>query len=373
MTGGDPSNELARAMRLDEIRYSQVWEDHRVLEEALAISPEDDILSIGSAGCNVLALLLQQPRSIVAIDMSPAQMALMELKLAGIRHLEHGEFVRLLGVREADDRLQTYRSLRSELPETVRTYWDGHETQISEGIIHCGRLDTYFRVFHERFLPSHWPPDLIVRLLNAQTTEEAARTYAEAATPAFADRVRWYFSREMVDRYGRDPAQARYVTEADTGSYLLQRLRHVCTAIPVKGNFYLEYFLTGRYSDLEQGPPFLRPANFERLKGLIDRVQCRTVELESFLHTVPAGSFSKANLSDMFEYMSEPATEHLLATLVDRMKPGGRLAYWNLLVPRSRPASLAHRLEPQPDLAARLWRCDRAIFYSAFHLDVVRR
>ena len=37
------------------------------------------------------------------------------------------------------------------------------------------------------------------------------------------------------------------------------------------------------------------------------------------------------------------------------------------------PASLAHRLEPQPDLAARLWRCDRAIFYSAFHLDVVRR
>ena len=86
-------SEIAHTMTLDIIRYSQVWEDQQVLCEGLAIGPEDDVLSIASAGCNVLALLLAGARSVTAIDMSPAQIALLELKLAGIRLLSHDIFV----------------------------------------------------------------------------------------------------------------------------------------------------------------------------------------------------------------------------------------------------------------------------------------
>ena len=39
-------SEVARSLDLSVIRYSRVWEDHRVLSEALQINETDDILSI---------------------------------------------------------------------------------------------------------------------------------------------------------------------------------------------------------------------------------------------------------------------------------------------------------------------------------------
>ena len=39
-------------MSLELIRYSKVWEDSRLLVEGLEVQPEDDVLSITSAGDN---------------------------------------------------------------------------------------------------------------------------------------------------------------------------------------------------------------------------------------------------------------------------------------------------------------------------------
>ena len=41
---------------------------------------------------------------IVAIDMSPAQNALLEIKLAAIRHLQYHDYLCLLGEKVADSR-----------------------------------------------------------------------------------------------------------------------------------------------------------------------------------------------------------------------------------------------------------------------------
>lgn len=40
--------------------------------------------------------------TVVAIDMSPAQNALLELKLAAIAHVDYGDYLMLLGERECD-------------------------------------------------------------------------------------------------------------------------------------------------------------------------------------------------------------------------------------------------------------------------------
>ena len=99
-------SEIAEKMSLDLIRYSQVWEDHKLLEAGLAIDTDDDVLSICSAGCNALAMLLCEPRSVTAIDMNPSQIALLELKIAGIAELNHDAFVCLLGVRDHQTHLR---------------------------------------------------------------------------------------------------------------------------------------------------------------------------------------------------------------------------------------------------------------------------
>jgi len=363
-------------MALDEVRYAQVWEDHRTLEQALRVGPEDDVLSITSGGDNVLALLLAEPRTLTAVDMSPAQSALFELKRAGIRGLSHPDFVVLVGASgdAAGARLRLYARVRQELPEAARRFWDAREGLVAAGVIHSGRLERYFRVFREEHLPCVWKPGLADRLLRARSLEEQARTFeAEAASPALEALLASYFGLDGMASHGRHPAQLRYVRERDFGRYFMARLRHVCTRQRLRGNPYFESLFTGGYRDLRSAPPYLRPSAFGRLKGLVGRVRVVTAELRSFLEACPEGEFSKANLSDVFEYMSEAQTQDTLDRLASRLRPGGRLAYWNLFVPRHRPPALSGRLRRRTALAGTLFWRDRSMFYRSFEVEEVLR
>jgi S-adenosylmethionine-diacylglycerol 3-amino-3-carboxypropyl transferase len=367
-------SEIAQTMALDMIRYSQVWEDHRVLCEGLAIGPEDDVLSIASSGCNVLALLLAGARSVTAIDMSPAQIALVELKLAGIRLLSHDIFVAFMGAtRSTTPRLDIYAQIRHQLTPVSRQFWDAHGEDIAKGVIHCGRFDKYLRLFLEQYLPAVWPAGAQQRLLDAGSLAEQRRLYAaECDTQEFRQLLRWFAGREMIASTGRDPAQLKYVGLGDLGEHFLQRFRHGLVNVATAGNYYLEYNLLGRYRDVESGPLYLRAANFERLKGLVDNIHLVTDELEQYVVSRAAGSFSKANLSDVFEYMSDAASKRLFGVLAERLRDGGRLAYWNLLVPRTPPASMHHRLRPLRETSERLQAQDRTWFYRSFHIDEVQ-
>ena len=367
-------SEIAEKMSLDRVRYSQVWEDHRLLEQGLAIGPGDDVLSICSAGDNALAMLLCGPNSVTAIDMNPAQTALLELKLAAIRALSHADFVALLGVREGRDRLALYDGLRSQLSPGAQAFWESHREDIAMGLVHRGRLEGYIGAFNAEHLPELWPEGLTARLFAEQPLEEQAALYRrEGATEAFESRFRWYFGREKMAEQGRDPAQFEQVEEGDVGAYFFKRFSWACTALPLSDNFYVEHFLTSRYRDLSLGPPYLRPENFERLRGLIDRVHIHTGELEALLFDAPQGAFNKANLSDIFEYMSEALSDQVFDALGTQLRPGGRIAYWNLLVPRRSPAALGHKLTHLSALSESLFGRDRSWFYRAFHVEEVTR
>lgn len=358
-------SEVAQSLELDRVRYSKVWEDHRLLEQGLQVGPDDDVLSITSAGDNALSLLLQEPRSVTAIDMNPAQSALLALKVLAIGKLSHPELASLVGVRDGANRLELYRLLRGELPETARQFWDRHEDDIEGGLIHRGRLEGYIGGFAREHLPELWPTDLLERLIEADSLDDQAALFAtEGLTDAFIERFRWYFGRDMMAKHGRDPAQFAHVEDGDVGGYFLRRFTWACTGTRLADNFYVEFFLSGRYRDLERAPCFLRPSNHDRLRGLLDRLHIVTGELEQ----LPAGSYSKANLSDIFEYMSPELSGSVFALLSERLRPGGRIAWWNLLVPRSVPPELQPSLRPLPELSEQLWAEDRSWFYRAFHV-----
>ena len=371
MSATAPS-DFASAAQLDVLRYSQVWEDHALLEQGLRVGPEDDLLSIGSAGCNVLALLLAEPRSIAAVDVSPAQAALLELKLAALRGLPYDDFVVLLGVREGADRAALYARVRDDLAPAARAFWDARPAELAAGVIRSGMLDAYFRRFREEHLDrlvSRGALQRLLRLDDPELQRELFDRYLD--TPELEAAVRASFGRDAMSGRARDESQFRYASEEDQAGFFWRRFRHVCTELPTRGNFYLEWFLTSRYSNLTLGPPYLRPANFERLRELADRVTVVVDDLSLFLESQPAGRFSKANLSNVFEYLPEAASDVMMELVASRMRPGSRMAYWNLLVPRSRPDRLADRLTPLRDEADALWRRDRVFFYSAFRLDEI--
>jgi S-adenosylmethionine-diacylglycerol 3-amino-3-carboxypropyl transferase len=77
------------------------------------------------------------------------------------------------------------------------------------------------------------------------------------------------------------------------------------------------------------------------------------------------------NLSDVFEYVSAEHYRRLLAQCAEVGRPGARLAYWNLFVPRRRPEGLADRLTPLRDRAERLHERDKTFFYGDFVVEEV--
>jgi len=77
------------------------------------------------------------------------------------------------------------------------------------------------------------------------------------------------------------------------------------------------------------------------------------------------GKFDAFNLSNIFEYM-DPSTFELVGTqLIEGSRPGARMAYWNLMVPR-KLSQIFFSLENREKTSA---LADRGFFYRAFHVD----
>ena len=101
--------------RFAGVRYANCWEDADVLISALAPVAGARCLSIASAGDNSFSLLARGAARVVAIDLSPAQIALVALKAAAFRCLDHDHLLAFLGIRAAENRRAVYGQLRTRL------------------------------------------------------------------------------------------------------------------------------------------------------------------------------------------------------------------------------------------------------------------
>lgn len=366
----EPARRLAAVLG-GELRYSRVWEDHLLLERGLGVGPDDELLLIASAGCNVLNLLLHAPRRVVAIDFNAAQTALVQLKLAAFRVLDHDGLLELLGITSGDP-LARYDAVRPLLPSDARGWWDTNEALLAGGIEGAGRLDGFLARFHRSSLSRIHPASLIDRFFALRNgSERRSFVDRELFTPEFEAAFRAHFTREALASQGRHPAQFQHAPDIDVPEWFLGRLRRVCTQLPARGNFYLERFLRGGTTDVQWLPPYLAPENHARLRALVSRVQVVTSDLESYLASAGARRLTGAGLSNVFEYMAPEHADAVFAMLAYTLPRRARIAYWNLFVPRESPAALRGRLRPIGRLARSLGREDRAWFYGAFHVEEV--
>jgi S-adenosylmethionine-diacylglycerol 3-amino-3-carboxypropyl transferase len=366
------TTEAATRADFSRIRYAQVWEDADVLLAALDVQPTDTVVSIASAGDNALALLGAGAARVVALDLNPAQLACLALRVAAYRELSHSELLELIGSRPGARRAKLYARCRPLLASEVQAFWDAHATSIANGIGGAGKFEDYFKLFRERVLPLVHRRATVEALLRGGTRTEREAFYAQRW-----DTWRWrllfklFFSRFVMGRFGRDPAFFKYV-EGSVADRILTRTRHALTVLNPADNPYLHWILRGTHGAAL--PWALRAENFERIRSRLDRLEWHELTLEAFLEREGKGRappIDKFNLSDIFEYMSAENTATLLARLADASRPGGRLVYWNMLAPRRRPQSLAHRLRPREDLAKPLFEQDKAYFYSALVIEEV--
>ena len=362
-------SEAAARTDFTAIRYAQVWEDADILLDALDVQPGDTCLSIASAGDNALALLTKQPARVIALDLSPAQLACLALRVAAYRSLDHGELLELIGSRSSGRRAHLYGRCRPVLGDEPRRFWDARPELVAAGIGGAGKFERYFTVFRTRVLPLIHGRATVEALLQPRSLE-TRRAFYEHRWNTWRWRLlfRLFFSRVVMGRLGRDPEFFKYV-EGDVGHSILARTRHALTELDPSRNPYIHWILTGTHG--RELPCALRPENFDAIRSNLDRLEWRLASVEEFLRHAGDRTIDRFNLSDLFEYVSPAAYHQMLDDVVRCGRPGARVAYWNMLVPRRRPDVMAGRLEPLDEEAARLHLADRAFFYSALRIERV--
>ena len=362
-------SEAEEKVDFSAIRYGQCWEDADVLLDALDIREGETCVSIASAGDNSLAMLTKNPARVIALDLSFAQLACLELRVAAYRMLCYEELLELIGSHPSRRRQELYERCRDLLLPPVRDFWDEHQAAIRAGIAGAGRFEHYFALFRERILPLIHTRRMVDLLLAGGTLEERTLFYERRwNTLRWRLLFRVFFSRFVMGRLGRDPHFFDYV-EGSVADRILARGRHALTVLDPAQNPYLQWILTGRHPSAL--PYALRPEHFATIRANLDRLEWYCVSLESYLDSNPELVVDKFNLSDIFEYMSPENYRALLARLARSARSGSRLAYWNMLAPRSRPEDMATVLRPLSDLAGALHERDKAFFYSSFVLEEV--
>ncbi|MBA3698363.1 MAG: DUF3419 family protein [Planctomycetes bacterium] len=364
-TGG----EIAYGSDFTAVRYAQCWEDADVLLDALAVQPGDVCLSIASAGDNALALLARHPAKVFAVDLNPAQLACLELRVAAYRLLNYDDLLVFLGSRRGQQRMKLYHTCRRLLSRHARAYWDERPEDIAQGVGSAGKFERMMLRFRSAIVPLAHDRLMVDRLLAGGTRSERQAFFETRwNTPMRRLLAMLFLPRVVQARTGR---AVPFLPSMDFvhARRLLTRTERLITEQDPAQNPYLHWMLTGTHGN---ALPFaLRPENVPTIRANLDRLDWRLCALEDALGELGDRSIDRFNLSDTFEYLAEPAFHTLLYRLARCGRRGGRLAYWNTTIRRRRPPIMADMLLPLTDLADSLKRKDRVFFYDDFVVEEI--
>jgi S-adenosylmethionine-diacylglycerol 3-amino-3-carboxypropyl transferase len=358
---------------LNGIDYSQCWEDTDLLLEALRIERDDAILSVASGGDNSLALLPSAPSALVLIDKSPPQLHLTELKLKAPLVLNRGEYHELLGVT-ASDRLRLRVHLERVLhvlSDPAATWWNTHQDLLDRGIIECGKFERYLTAFRRHVLPLVHTRQTICKLLQFEDLQAQRAFYEERwRTWRWKAFLRLIGSRTLLRVFARQTGQDQGYDPGRDANYGA-RLESLISRLPLRHNFYVRYIFLGDYG--AELPDYLGERTFRCLAGNASGTEVRLVPegLYEHLKSTPADTYSKFNLSDLFEGLSADKNDALWEQILRTAKNGARIVYWCNQVERHPPARVAERMPADVPIQRALAPQDRLFFYRSFNVRSV--
>ena len=224
--------------------YNQIWEDPDVDLEALALSPQHRLITIASAGCNVLNYLAADPGRIIAVDLNPNHVALTKLKLAALANLpSYDDFFRFFGVANDKANRDVFdKFLSGKLDEDTREYWEKHIplhgrriNMFARNLYRYGLLGRFISVLH---IVARLHGKRLEEIVEARTPEEQREAYDRIIAPLFDYKSIKLLSKSPVSLYalGIPPAQYDELVAASKGdptAILRQRVEKLACDFPI--------------------------------------------------------------------------------------------------------------------------------------------
>jgi S-adenosylmethionine-diacylglycerol 3-amino-3-carboxypropyl transferase len=362
--------------------YTQIWEDPEADLAALQLPVGSTLVTISSGGCNALSYLTAQPAQVYAIDLNEAHLALLKLKIAGLRACsEYADFWRFFGEGASASNAGLYRDwLRPMLDASARKFWDERDFRgrprygyFTDGFYRHGALGHFIGFAH--------------RLAKLARIDLAALLSEKPDSPArlnALDRLHRLFHSPLARLITRTPAllfslgippQQRSLLGGDAplNQVLHQRLLRLIDVYPNETNYFAWQALQRRYVGPGDQclPPYLQKRQFERMRvgaGLIIPVHAN---LRVFLQSLPARQIDAVVLLDSQDWMAAEEIGALWNAIDRAGKDAVRVIF--------RTAGAASPLEsPEHAALQQTWRRDtersaigfdrdRSGIYGGFH------
>jgi S-adenosylmethionine-diacylglycerol 3-amino-3-carboxypropyl transferase len=359
------NRQLTDKVSFDLIRYANCWEDADILLEGLAPRPGDRLLSIASAGDNSFSLLVHDPELVVAIDVNPVQLFLVELKKICISRMEREEFLAFMGFTRSSSRMSAFMQLKNELSPGARSYFEARIGAVANGLANEGKFEKYFSYFSRRVVPLIHSRKRVNGLFAPKSGSEQEQFYEERWNNwRWRMMFRIFFSKYVMGKYGRDPEFLKEV-KISVSDYIFKKAGRHLRSVGAQENFMLRYQLTGSFQGLL--PHYLQESNYKKIKSNLRQLQVKEGYAEQAVNTF--GKFNGMNLSNIFEYMNRELFATTAQNLVNGLAPGGRMAYWNLMVPRRVSGLPGTSMSYEKELSVRLSEKDKGFFYNQFITD----
>jgi S-adenosylmethionine-diacylglycerol 3-amino-3-carboxypropyl transferase len=318
------------------------WEDPESDRRALRIRPGDTLMTITSGACNTIGFLLDDPKSILAVDINPSQSHVLELKIAAMKHLTYQAFIHFLGLLPSSDRLEIYSSLRDRLTEKAVDFWDHNLKTLGKGFLMNGRYENFIKMVGR----------LIGIIVGRKAVDGLFVNKPLAEQKEFFDRMwdNWrtsllfhlFYNKQTLARMGLKADYFRFDDGAPSfGESFLRKFRGVVANIPTQGNYFLYLYLNGRYRTLKEVPDYLREENFDVIKGRLDRIRIVTSDVKRWLAEQNPESIDGFALSNICELMNQNDTTTTFEEIARTARKGARMSFRNLMIPRTVPL-LAH-------------------------------
>jgi S-adenosylmethionine-diacylglycerol 3-amino-3-carboxypropyl transferase len=353
--------------------YTQIWEDPVADLAALRLAVGSTIVTIASGGCNALSYLTAQPAQVYAVDLNEAHLALLKLKLAGLRAFsDYADFWQFFGAANSPANSDLYRErLRPQLDASARAYWDKRNivgrprhAYFTDGFHRHGMLGRFIGLAHfaaklcgiDPALLLNGRPDAPARIEALNRLDRAFHSPLArliTATPA------------LLLSLGIAPRQRALLGgEAPLNEVLHKRLLRLIDSHPSETNYFAWQALHRGYIGPGDRclPPYLQRRQYERMRNGAGLIIPHHVGLRQFLESLPAREVDAVILLDSQDWM---ATDEIRA-LWNAIDRAGRDDVHVIF----RTASEESPIETD-ELASlrRIWRRDEERSAIGFELD----
>jgi len=224
--------------------------------------------------------------------------------------------------------------------------------------------------------------DSLSRLTECTDMDQQRRVWDdEVAGLIFSKPVRWTLERQATMNLVGVPYEQQRTTAESHGEgiagYVYDSLSNVVHNTLARDNYFYRVYLEGGYTP-DCCPEYLKQENFERLKGLVDRISATTTLITDYLRS-GAATPTHLVLLDHMDWMGTAFPESLAEeweAIFDVASPAARILFRSgekdpafLDEVRVRGRSLRESLDWDLDLAKRLHPNDRVGTYASFWIS----